>query len=314
MEEQVREIARAADRASNLTRQLLAFSRKQVMQQKIVNLNEVLDNLAAMLRRLISEDIVLEIKCEPELPCVSADPAMIEQCLVNLVINARDAIGRDGCILIATSTRSITDVTLSDNPEARNGRFVCLTVTDTGCGMNEDVRNRLFEPFFTTKESGHGTGLGLATAYGIVKQHDGWIDVISEESHGSTFHIYLPINSGRPKPAVARMTKRVAGGTETILVVEDEPSVRSLACSILKQYGYNVLEAASGQEAMAVWAAHKGDIHLLLSDVIMPGGMTGGELAERLLKSRPDLHVVFTSGYSLEAVHDKVARVTHFLP
>lgn len=315
--EQLQEISKAAERASQLTRQLLTFSRKQTIQSKVLDLNETLKSLTHMLQRIIGEDIVLEVNAQKEPSVIQADQSMLEQVLVNLVINARDAMPKGGKITISTEMEEVSSARARKNPEARAGNFIRLHVSDTGVGMNRDVQARIFEPFFTTKERGKGTGLGLATAYGIVKQHEGWIELSSEEKHGATFNIYFPQYSGPVQAEVKEVRKLpVQGGDETILVVEDEPSVRILACSILTQYGYHVLEAASGAESFIVWEKYGPKIDMLLTDVVMPGGITGGELAEQLLQKKPTLKVLMSSGYHLESLRQKFAvqKGIRFLP
>ena len=314
---QVREIARAADRASQLTRHLLAFGRKQVIQPRVISLNDVLRGLNDMLNRLIREDIRLQIDCSDTIPTIYADQTMLEQVVINMVINARDAMPHGGRIGITTSVEELSLTHVKDNPEARAGRFVKLKIADSGCGMTEDIKAQIFEPFFTTKEAGHGSGLGLATAYGIIKQHNGWIEVDSEPNKGATFSIYLPIHSGVGRPRTEKVHRSdIRGGTETILVVEDEKSVRALAAGILSQYGYRVLEASSGTEGLEVWKKHHGAVDVLLADVIMPGGLTGSELADRLLKENPEMKVILTSGYNLESAGDRFKSVGpyRFLP
>ncbi len=308
----------AADRAANLTRQLLAFGRKQVMQAQSLDLNELVGNLTKMLKRIIGEHIQLQCSYAAGLACVKADPGMIEQVLINLVINARDAMARGGELLI--STHEVTfEAGARAHPEARPGRFVALTVRDTGTGIAPEHLPHIFEPFFTTKEVGKGTGLGLATAYGIIKQHGGWIEAASEGGAGSTFAFYLPaLESGVKLSKVPLDDSSPLCGNETILLVEDEDSVRVLTRRVLETFGYRVREAASGREALDLPASSLAEIDLLLTDVIMPGGITGRELADRLTSRRPELKVIFTSGYSGEALgHDtEILRATkrRFLP
>ena len=250
--EQLKEIAKAADRASHLTRQLLTFSRKQAMQPKALNLNAVLRGISPMLRRLINESIMLELAESAELPSVFADEAMMEQVILNLAVNARDAMPKGGRISVATSAVELTEAHASHNPEARAGSFVCLAVHDTGCGMSPSVQAQIFEPFFTTKQPGEGTGLGLATVYGVVKQHNGWVEVHSEPSKGALFKVFIPVHTGPARQDAPRISAPPAkGGKETILVVEDEATVRILACSVLRQYGYTVIEAGSGAEGLS---------------------------------------------------------------
>lgn len=305
----LQEIANAANRAAGLTRQLLTFSRRQVLQPKILNLNEVITNLTQMLRRIIREDIVLNIQLAPELPSIHADEVMMEQILINLAVNARDAMSQGGQLSITTQALHIDREYLVVNPEARGGLYVCLSVTDTGCGMDEATRANLFEPFFTTKETSKGTGLGLATVYGIVKQHNGWIEAVSQVSQGTTFKVYLP---GHDKPIEPKKIKslagqRVKGGTETILLVEDEPAVRLLTKSTLISCGYTIIEAASGVEAMSLWNRINEGIELLLTDVVMPGGLTGLELAAKLQEKKPSLKILFMSGYNVDVVENSNA-------
>ena len=300
--EPLRQVSTAAKRASSLTRQLLMFSRKQVMQSKVIDLNAVLGDLAKMLHRLIGDNIALESKYAPNIPAIEADAGMIEQIIVNLAVNSRDAMPKGGQLLITTSAVRIDDSYVQQHPEARNGPFVSLTVTDTGCGMKRETLERIFEPFFTTKEVGKGTGLGLATVYGIVKQHQGWIDVNSEPNLGTTFKIYFPA-TGRPLDVtVEPPVEKVKGGRETILLVEDEPVLRELAKVILHDYDYQVLEACSGVEALKVFEQHKGKIDLLLTDMVMPEGMSGRELAQELKARKPELKVIYTSGYSSDVM------------
>jgi two-component system cell cycle sensor histidine kinase/response regulator CckA len=309
-------VSTAAKRGSSLTRQLLMFSRKQVMQSKVIDLNAVLANLMKMLHRLLGDDIALESNFPENVPPVEADVGMIDQIIMNLSVNARDAMPRGGRLQIATNTVTIDEAYVQQHPDARPGEFVCLKVSDTGCGMERATLARIFEPFFTTKEVGKGTGLGLATVYGIVKQHQGWIEVASQPGAGTTFKVYFPA-SEKPieaAPERGRADNKVSGGHETILVVEDEPVLRELARMILKDYKYEVLEAASGLEALQVWEKHKGRIDLLLTDMVMPEGMSGRELAERLRRQKPDLKVIYTSGYSSDVMgQENAARDIKFL-
>jgi PAS domain S-box-containing protein len=297
-------VSAAARRATALTQQLLAFSRKQVMQPKVLDLNSALGNLAKMLHRLLGDDIALELKHTPGLPTIEADCGMVEQVIMNLAVNSRDAMLKGGQLLIATETVDVTETYVQQRPEARVGRHVCLSVTDTGCGMSKDTLERIFEPFFTTKPVGKGTGLGLATVYGIVKQHQGWLEVTSELQVGTTFKVFLPAsNKAIDAPDEKPMARpRVRGGSETILLVEDEPVLRELARVILQDYDYQVLEASNGIEALQVWDEHNGKIDLLLTDMVMPEGMNGRELAEELKARRPDLKIIYTSGYSADVM------------
>jgi CheY-like chemotaxis protein len=223
--------------------------------------------------------------------------------LLNLAVNARDAMPKGGQLTIRIIVTDIRENHLAQHPEARLGRFVCLTVADTGCGIAPEILPRIFEPFFTTKEIGKGTGLGLATVYGVVKQHEGWIEIETEVGHGATFRVYLPA-SGQAAPAAEEKTVEapVRGGTETVLVVEDEAPVRELVCSLLSGHGYNVLHARSGPRALEIWQEKRDQIDLLFTDLVMPDRMNGRELAERLWAERPELKVIFTSGYSADVV------------
>jgi PAS domain S-box-containing protein len=301
MTESLQQVARAAERASRLTNQLLTFSRKTPPQPQRLDLNEVLTNLSSMLRRTLGEDITFQFNYAANLPCIHADLGMIEQVIMNLAVNARDAMPKGGQLLISTAPARVDAAYVGRNPEAREGTFVCLAMTDTGCGMDQTTLGRLFEPFFTTKEFGKGTGLGLTTVYGIVKRHQGWIEVQSQPGQGSTFKLYFPpgdraAERGAERPSGAS----VPGGQETILVVEDETPVLYTLRNVLTRYGYRVLEAASGIEALAVWHSHHEEIALLLTDMVMPVGLNGQELAEKFKAQKPSLKVIYTSGYSVE--------------
>jgi signal transduction histidine kinase/CheY-like chemotaxis protein len=292
----------AAERAAGLTRQLLMFSRKNVMKPMPLDLRKVVSDLSKMLKRLLGETVVLEFIPPPELPLILADTGMLEQVVMNLTVNARDAMPHGGTVAISTSPVEVDDGYAQSHPEARPGAFVCLRVSDTGCGMDSATMARIFEPFFTTKGVGKGTGLGLATVYGIVKQHEGWIEVASDLGKGSTFNVFLPASSEPMKalPRESPLAAPVRGGNETILVVEDEPVLRDMSHVILQDCGYQVLEAGSGAEALQVWADNADRIDLMLTDVVMPGGMSGRDLAVKLLASHPSLRIIFTSGYNVE--------------
>ncbi|HEY0455242.1 MAG TPA: PAS domain S-box protein, partial [Verrucomicrobiae bacterium] len=301
--EPLTQVSAAAKRASSLTRQLLMFSRKQVMQTRVLDLNAVLGNMVKMLHRLLGEDINFEAQYDESVLAIEADTGMVEQIIMNLSVNARDAMPKGGRLVISTSVASLDEAYVQQHPEARPGQFVCLTVRDTGCGMGKETLARIFEPFFTTKDVGKGTGLGLATVYGIVKQHQGWVEVNSDLSLGTTFKIYLPETKKPIEPLdKTPLQANVRGGNETILLVEDEPVLRELARVILQDYDYRVVEASSGVEALKVWDANGGKIDLLLTDMVMPEGMTGRELAEELKSRKPDLKVIYTSGYSSEVM------------
>jgi len=296
------QIVAAAERAAGLTRQLLMFSRKQVMQPANRDLNDVIAQMTRMLQRILGEDVTLHSISTPNLPLIYADTGMIEQVLLNLAVNSRDAMPGGGKLTIMTGKESLTEEQAHENPDATPGLCVCLTVSDTGEGIPPEILPRIFEPFFTTKEVGKGTGLGLATVYGIVKQHRGWITVTSELKHGTTFRIYFPATTeGKAEAKNAAHVAELPRGSETILVVEDEPSVRMLVCSMLQHCGYTILQAPTGRTALAEWQENRGRIQLLLTDIIMPDGMTGVELAKELQQEKPQLKVVFTSGYSGEA-------------
>lgn len=296
----LKQVVDASERAAGLTRQLLAFSRKQVMRSQALNLNEIIDNLAKMLRRIIGENIQFQCNYETNLPSIQADAGMMEQVIMNLVVNARDAMLGGGKLVIGTERITVDARHAEEHPDARAGEFICLSVSDTGCGISQENIVRIFEPFFTTKEVGKGTGLGLATVYGIVKQHRGWVELVSELGKGTTFKIILPMIATTSISATQKVEPAVCGGTETILLVEDEEAVRFLARRILTGFGYRILDAASGTEAMAVWRANQATIDVLLTDIVMPGGMTGRELATILSAEKPGLKVIFTSGYSAE--------------
>jgi len=293
------EIAKAAERAANLTRQLLTFSRRQLFQPKPLDLNEVVANTSKMLQRLIGEHIGLETHFAPGGAPVMADRTMLEQILINLAVNSRDAMPKGGRLIIQTAAIVISEADVQANPKARPGAFIRLKVIDTGCGIAPKEMERIFEPFFTTKEVGKGTGLGLATIFGIVAQHRGWIEVESKLNSGTAFHIYLPrlAESEKSQTEFSRAPE-VRGGNETILLVEDEAPVRSLARTLLERKGYHVIEADSGLSALQIWQQHRDAIDLLLTDMVMPEGVSGRELAERLCSEKPGLKVVYCSGYT----------------
>jgi signal transduction histidine kinase/HAMP domain-containing protein len=294
----------ASERAANLTRQLLMFSRKNILQPRPLDLREVVGNMTKMLQRMIGEIITLRFIPPAELPFIRGDAGMIEQIIMNLGVNARDAMLKGG-----TLTLTLQEVSLDHNynelhPQARPGRFIRLDVADTGTGMSPEIQARIFEPFFTTKEVGKGTGLGLATVYGIVKQHDGWIEVNSELGKGTTFQVFFPASlepvGAKPEASIAAAAAQVRGGQETILLVEDEPVLRDLAHLILTEHGYRVLQADNGVEALNVWKRERENIDLLLTDFVMPEGMSGKELADQLRAEKPVLKVICVSGYNVE--------------
>jgi two-component system, cell cycle sensor histidine kinase and response regulator CckA len=294
----VAQIQKAAGRAVSMTRQLLAFSRMQVLQPRVLDLNGVVAEMGKMLPRLIGEHIEYSFSPDPKLASVKADPGQIEQVILNLAVNARDAMPRGGKLSMRTANISINEVEAAKRPPMTPGRYILLSVSDTGHGMDEATKAHIFEPFFTTKEIGKGTGLGLATVYGVVKQSGGFIWVDSSLGEGTTFEVYLPQVAGQAANDEAEQKpSAIRGGSETVLVVEDEAGVRELACQFLRVKGYTVLEAEGGLEALAVSRRHPGTIHLLLSDMVMPK-MSGGELAAELKAIRPEIRVAFMSGYS----------------
>jgi len=293
------EIERAAQRAANLTRQLLLFSRRQVAQTRDVNLNDLANNLSKMLHRTLGENIRLQLNYAPVAPIVHADPGMLEQVLLNLTVNARDAMPDGGRLIIAVSILEFDALSALQSQHARPGTFACVSVTDTGTGIPPEIKERIFEPFFTTKEVGKGTGLGLATVFGIVQQHHGWVDVHSDVGLGTIFRLYLPLTTATSAAELNDISGRsVPGGNETILIVEDEPQLRSLVKQSLGRLGYTVLEAAFGKQALGIWQNHKRHINLVITDMVMPEGMSGKELGEAFLRERPDLKIIYTSGYS----------------
>ncbi len=298
----VAEIKRSGERATSLTQQLLAFGRKQVLQPRILDVNAAVSDAERMLRRIIGEDIELLTNLDPSAGKVRADPTQVEQVLLNLAVNARDAMPQGGKLMLQTANTDLDSEYARFNPEVVPGPYVMVAVSDTGCGMGEEVRAHLFEPFFTTKEQGKGTGLGLATVYGIVKQSGGHIDVESALGRGTTFRIFLPRTEGVPTDdGESLLLEDLPQGDETILLVEDEEGVRSLARLVLEAGGYSVLQARDGREALGVWQAHDGPIHLLVTDVVMPQ-MSGRELVEELTAVHPELRVLYLSGYPDEAL------------
>jgi signal transduction histidine kinase/CheY-like chemotaxis protein len=295
-------VEETADRAADLTRQLLAFSRKQILQPAVLNLNAAVASMGEMLHRVIGEDIALVTALDPTLGCVKADPSQIEQIVINLAVNARDAMPQGGRLTLETANVELDAAYARTHVGVQPGPHVMLAVSDTGVGMDQGTLGRIFEPFFTTKGPGKGTGMGLATVYGIVNQSGGHLWVYSEPGHGATFKIYLPRVDQAAEPASPRAASApIAEGRETILLVEDEARVRQLACDILQASGYTVLEARHGHAALEVCQNHTGTIDLLLTDVVMPS-MNGRELAERLAPLRPDMAVLYTSGYTDNAI------------
>jgi signal transduction histidine kinase len=302
LKDSLTEIKEAGERAANLTRQLLAFSRQQLLEPRELNLNETVTDCARMLRRLVGEDIHLELVLDQGVKRVRADPGQLEQALMNLVVNARDAIPQFGKITLQTGTVVLEENQVRLHPQARPGGYVTLSVTDTGSGMDEATLARIFEPFFTTKEPGKGTGLGLAMVFGFIQQSGGHITVISRPGAGSTFTIHLPaLAPGEVSPTPSEPPPEPAGGTETILLVEDEAGVRMLTRHVLTARGYKVLEAARGDEAIQLAKAHTGKMHLLITDMVMPV-MGGGQLAEEIRALFPGIKVMLMSGYTGDAL------------
>jgi len=295
------QIDRSADRATTLTRQLLAFSRLQVLQPQVINLNSVVEEMGKLLPRLIGEDIELILRPNQKVGTIRADASQMEQVIMNLAVNARDAMPNGGKLLVETSNCELDQAYTSSHPLMKPGSYVLLDVTDTGTGMDEEIQAHIFEPFFTTKEKGKGTGLGLATVYGIVKQSGGFIWVYSELGKGTSFKIYLPrVDEPEVATGTPKVSAEIPSGTETVLLTEDEQDVREIAREFLESGGYKVIEAKNGQEAVELAAKHREQIDLLVTDMVMPG-MTGQDLAVRLQQEHPGLAVVFMSGYSEHA-------------
>jgi len=295
------EIEKAALRAADLTRQLLLFSRRQTLQPRSLELNELVRNITKMLQRILGEHIRIQISFAPGELFVHADPGMLDQVVMNLSVNSRDAMPDGGQLVIETSAVDFDEAAAAQYPAGRAGAFACLRVTDTGSGIAPEILPRIFEPFFTTKDVGKGTGLGLATVFGVVQQHGGWLHVTSDVGRGSTFQIYLPRRTVVAGKVVASDSiARLRGGHETILVAEDEPALRALVRSVLTRLGYRVLEAPTGVRALEIWRENRDDIRLLLTDMVMPDGISGRELATQLLAANPGLKVIYTSGYNPE--------------
>ncbi|MGA2225071.1 MAG: ATP-binding protein [Syntrophobacteraceae bacterium] len=302
LQHNLNEILKAAQRSADLTRQLLAFARKQTAIPKILDLNDTISGTLKMLRRLIGEEIDLFWVPELDLWKVKIDPSQVDQILANLVVNARDAISGVGAITLRTENVVIDDSYGTEAPEFIPGEYVLLTIGDTGAGMSQEVRENIFEPFFTTKEVGEGTGLGLSTVYGVVKQNDGFIDVASEPGKGTTFKIYLPrFEAETTKVPPGEVAGKRPTGTETILLVEDDEAILNLGKMILEKLGYTVLAAQTPVHAINLVQEHPGDLHLLITDVVMPE-MNGRELAERLNAFLPDLKCLYMSGYTADVI------------
>ena len=302
--ENMEEIGKAADRASELTHQLLAFSRRQLLEFKVIDLNSLVQGMEKMLRRMIREDIELMIYPGENLGKIKVDPGQIEQVIMNLAVNAKDAMPSGGKLVLETANVELDEGFVRSHLGSKPGRYVRLSVTDTGCGLSKEVRERVFEPFFTTKEKGKGTGLGLSTVYGIMKQSGGYIWVLSELGMGASFEVYLPWVDATVEVLKEKVKREgILQGNETILVVEDEEMVRKLAVHVLKKQGYKVLEAPHGGDALLVCERHPEPIQLVITDVVMPG-MCGPELIERLRQVRQDFRVMYMSGHADESVVD----------
>jgi len=302
----LRQVEQAAERATALTRQLLAYSRKQIIQRRPLQLNEIVNQTVGMLRRVIGEHIALDMQLAMDLPFAYADTTSVDQVIMNLALNSRDAMPDGGKLTLSTTMVEIDDAYCARTPDAQPGRFICLTVKDSGHGMDSATLNRIFEPFFTTKEPGKGTGMGLATVYGVLKQHEGWVEVDSALRRGTTFRAYLPVAEGAvmesPTPAASAAPESAPEGDITILLVEDEEMLRDFVSTALTSLGYRVLSACNGREALEVWAESRTEVDLLLTDVVMPESISGRDLAHKLIMDKPDLKVIFTSGYSAELI------------
>ncbi len=308
------QIQKAAQRSADLTRRLLAFARRQTAAPQVINLNDIVAGILKMMRRLIGEDINLIWMPGANLWPVKIDPAQVDQILANLCVNARDAIGGVGKITVETRNVTPDEICCSDLAEFNSGDYVMLTVSDDGCGMDKDTIENLFEPFFTTKEVGAGTGLGLATVYGIVKQNDGFIHVTSEPGTGAIFKIYFPRTHEAIKTKDEPVPEKIANGTETVLLVEDEESILELSKAILERFGYTVLAARTPGEAIAFSKQHEDPIHLLITDVVMPE-MNGKELKRQIEILKPNIKVLFMSGYTADIIVHRgiIEENVHFL-
>ncbi len=312
--EQLNQISAAANRGAILTRQLLSYARRKDVQFEPLDLNALIENLTQMLRRLLGEDIQLQNLYGPGLKPILGDTGMIEQVIMNLVVNAREAMADGGTLVMRTDSVCVGED--CSRPEARPGEYVCLSVTDTGCGISPEVVPHIFEPFFTTREAGNGTGLGLATVQDIVSKHAGWVEVSTEVGTGTEFRVFFPC---APRSAIRRKTGSLSSGNrpgkETILVVEDEDTVRGMTGYILKWHGYHIVETASGAQALAILAGQSNSIDLVLTDLVMPGGISGVELVRKLRQARPELKAVFTSGYepSRSGLDTQVLSATRFV-
>jgi two-component system cell cycle sensor histidine kinase/response regulator CckA len=312
----LRQVEQAAVRATALTHQLLAYSRKQMIQRRPLQLNDIVKQTVSMLRRVIGEHIAIDTRLAPDLPLIFADASSVDQIIMNLALNSRDAMPDGGRLTLSSAAVEINEAYRTRNQEAQLGGHVCLTVKDSGHGMDAATISRIFEPFFTTKEPGKGTGMGMATVYGVLKQHNGWIEVESAPGHGTVMRAYLPVSDGvledppvelsaEPVDTTARSTP---SGDITILLVEDEEMLREFVGTALSALGYHVLSAANGREALEIWATRRQEIDLLLTDVVMPESISGRELAHTLMIDKPDLKIIFTSGYSAELIGPEFER------
>jgi hypothetical protein len=301
LQEDVAEVRKAARRAADLTRQLLVFSRRDLVTPSVLDVNDTIKNLLNLLHRTIGEEVELRTVLDPSLPSALCDPGELEQILVNLVVNARDAIEGPGAITVETTEQLIDQEASRAHADLEPGRYVRISVTDTGCGMTPETVSQVFEPFFTTKGPGEGTGLGLSTVYGIAKRYGGYVTVYSEVGVGTTFRFYLPATDEENAVDIEEpLSDHTSSSGETVLLVEDEDAVRAACRRILERAGFNVLEASNGPDALAEGAL--GSIDLLLTDVVMPGGLTGRQLAENLQLQRPGLKVLYMSGYNADAI------------
>jgi two-component system cell cycle sensor histidine kinase/response regulator CckA len=308
MRERFQKIRDQADRAAGLTRQLLAFARRQLLQPRNINLNEIVSEAGALLQKLIGEDVEMKFLLAPELHVTRADPTQVEQILMNLCVNARDAMPQGGRLIIETKNAEIDDEYCRIQSFAQPGHYVLLAVSDTGMGMDRSTMEHIFEPFFTTKELGKGTGLGLATVYGIVKQHGGIINVYSEPNHGTTFRVYLPAIDGAAESLGEVKNEVAQGGTETILVAEDHDGLREAAQLMLEGLGYRVILAKNGMEAVRLFEQKRDSIGLVLLDVVMPG-LNGPDAYTRIAAVKPDVRVLFTTGYTTDvALPDSILQ------
>ena len=311
----VQNVRASVDRAARLTRQLLLFSRRQAMNIQSNDLNLIVADLLRMLRRVIGENIVVDFLRAPAPIFADVDAGMIEQVLMNLCVNARDAMPDGGRVTIATSVVSVAAESLVSRQNARAGEFACIAVADTGTGMSPETQARMFEPFFTTKDVSKGSGLGLATSHGIIAQHGGWIEVTSKVDAGSRFDVFLPLGAREARRTSGPVARAMRHGSEVILVVEDETLIRTMITRALRQLGYEVHEAATGVEALAIWASERDRIDLVLTDMVMPEGISGAELSSRLRASKPEVEIILMSGYSVDLVEDAgaITRDLQFL-